>query len=130
MDEQADATPREMHLRLEKSRVSHLTVESSETRSTLTGVEAIFEDLVDQWRRETGHSSILQDIIFHPTYLRIIGLGEPALPLLLRELQQRPSHLLVALQSIARENPVRPGASLKQAIEDWLAWGRAKGKIA
>jgi hypothetical protein len=90
----------------------------------------IFSVLVERWRSETGHLSIVQQKVMNRTYLEIIGLGRPALPLLLGEIQRRPAHWFLALSSIARENPVRPGASFDDAVQDWLTWGRSQGLIS
>lgn len=67
--------------------------------------------------------------VMNRSYLEIIGLGRPALPLLLRELRERPTYWFLALSSIARENPVRPGATFDEAVNDWLAWSRARALI-
>ena len=88
-----------------------------------------FVALVQRWRSETGHLSIVQQKVMNRSYLEIIGLGRPALPLLLGELRDRPAFWFLALSSIARENPVRPGATFDEAVEDWLAWGRTQGLI-
>jgi hypothetical protein len=92
-------------------------------------VSETFRTLVQRWRSDTGHLSIVQQKVMNRTYLEIIGLGRPALPLLLRELRERPAHWFLALSSIARENPVRPGASFDEAVKDWLAWGRDRELI-
>jgi hypothetical protein len=88
-----------------------------------------FRTLAERWRSETGHLSIVQQKVLNRSYLEIIGLGRPALPLLLRELRERPAHWFLALSSIARENPVRPGATFDEAVRDWVTWGRTQGLI-
>src|SRR5215213_11131038 len=102
---------------------------STPVRVEPADINEIFTDLAQRWRAETGHLSIVQQKVMNRSYLEIIGLGRPALPLLLRELQVRPAHWFLALSSIARENPVRHGANFDDAVEDWLAWGRAQGLI-
>jgi hypothetical protein len=97
--------------------------------TTDADVAETFRTLAQRWRSETGHLSIVQQKVMNRTYLEIIGLGQPALPLLLRELRERPAHWFLALSSIARTNPVRAGASFDQAVDDWLAWGREQGLI-
>jgi len=94
-----------------------------------TDIAETFRTLAERWRSETGHLSIVQQKVMNRSYLEIIGLGQPALPLLLGELRERPAHWFLALSSIARENPVRPGATFDDAVMDWLAWGRARGLI-
>ena len=92
-------------------------------------VAETFRTLATRWRSETGQLSIVQQKVMNRSYLEIIGLGRPALPLLLRELRERPTYWFLALSSIARENPVRPGATFDEAVNDWLAWGRARELI-
>ena len=89
----------------------------------------VFAMLAQHWRSETGHLSIVQQKVMNRSYLEIIGLGPPALPLLLCELRDRPAHWFLALSSIARENPVRSGATFDEAVADWLVWGRDRGLI-
>jgi hypothetical protein len=93
--------------------------------------EKEFEELAERWRRERGPTSSPMEMVMKPSYLRIIGLGKPAVPLLLRELHKRPDHWFWALISITGENPVAPEHSgdLKKMAEDWLAWGREHSYI-
>jgi hypothetical protein len=70
-----------------------------------------------------------QTMVTHPCYLQIIGLGPPAVPLLLRELQRAPNHWLWALHAITRQNPAAGVMNLRQAIAAWLDWGRAQGLV-
>ena len=51
-------------------------------------LEQVFIRLAEQWRRETLAMSSLTDIVLHPAYYQIIGMGTVALPWVLRELQQ------------------------------------------
>lgn len=55
-------------------------------------IEAQFLELASQWRRETGMMSLVQKMSMHPAYQRIIGMGQPVVPLILRELEQEPDH--------------------------------------
>jgi hypothetical protein len=92
-------------------------------------VEDTFRELADEWYLETGGSSLIRQKIAHPAYCKIIDLGKPAVPLLLRELQLEPDYWFWALHRITGENPVRTGASFDETVEDWLAWGRARGFV-
>lgn len=82
-----------------------------------------------KWRRETKHYSSVAKMVAHPSYLRIIGMGRQILPLLLRELESRPDHWLVALNAITGEDPVNAECTFQQAIGAWLQWGRKKGYL-
>ncbi len=64
-------------------------------------------------------------------YLRIIGIGEPAIPLILRELQRESGPWFVALRALTGEDTVGrdcPGDFRKIAFA-WLEWGKSRGYI-
>lgn len=82
-----------------------------------------------QWRRETKHVSSLSKMVLHPSYLRIIGMGRPALPLLLRELEKNRGHWLVALNAIEGKDHAPPGSTFNQAVDAWISWGRQQGYL-
>ena len=65
-----------------------------------------FYSLTATWRRETALRSSVTAIAMHPAYQQIIGLGEPALPLIFGELRREPDHWFWALGAITGENPV------------------------
>jgi hypothetical protein len=68
--------------------------------------------------------------IAHPAYLKIIGLGAPAIPWILEELRDAGGHWFWALESITREDPA-PNAETMQELKDtWLAWGKMNGYIS
>lgn len=92
-------------------------------------VEHRFEQLAQQWKAETALLSDLSKKSMHPAYQRIIGMGQDALPLLLKELESHPSHWFWALRSITGANPVKPEnrGRIKRMAQDWLAWGRDHG---
>jgi hypothetical protein len=73
--------------------------------------------------------SAAQTIVLHPAYQRIIGLGYPVVPLILRELQERPSHWFAALSAITGEDPADPNADFNGRVRAWLAWGRDRGYL-
>jgi hypothetical protein len=56
-----------------------------------------FSTLASQWQKETAHSSSLSEKISHRAYLRIIKMGESAIPLILIEMKHRPGHWFEAL---------------------------------
>lgn len=90
---------------------------------------AKFQRLADLWKRETRHTSSLNKMVSNPSYLRIIGMGQSAVALLLREIKERPDHWLVALNAITEEDPTPQGATFMDAIQAWLQWGRFNGYI-
>src|SRR6266487_3952605 len=62
-------------------------------------IEEAFREHADAWRRETVLESSAQRIAMHRAYQQIIGLGPPAVPLILRELRREPNYWFWALTS-------------------------------
>ncbi|MBI2907103.1 MAG: hypothetical protein HYX92_05545 [Chloroflexi bacterium] len=93
--------------------------------------EVLFKELADQWRKETRFLSAVDDIAMHPAYQRIIGMGQKAVPLILRELQHELDHWFWALESITGESPVPPedAGKMRRMRETWLEWGHCRGLI-
>ena len=69
----------------------------------------------------------MRDRILNSNYQQIIGLGPKVIPVLIRELVNRPDHWFHALRMITQSNPA--GAEDKGNYERiraaWIAWGRA-----
>ena len=85
--------------------------------------------LVEEWHQETGMMSLVSKIVMHPAYQRIIGMGQPVIPLILRELEREPDHWFWALRAITGANPVKPEQQgrLKQMAQAWITWGKEHG---
>lgn len=94
-------------------------------------LEKRFDRYADDWKIQTAHLSILSRRVLHPSYQRIIGLGQEALPLILRRLSSQPDHWFWALQSISRADPVKPEDVGKFAAmrDAWITWGRDRGLV-
>jgi hypothetical protein len=92
-------------------------------------LEAHFKTIVERWNKDTRHTSSLTKMITHPSYARIIEIGPKVLPLLFKELNERPNHWLVALNAITREDPAPAGSTFAEAVQAWLAWGRDRGYL-
>jgi type I restriction enzyme M protein len=91
--------------------------------------ELEFRALVEQWRKDTKHTSSVTKMITHPAYRRVMGMGPDALPLLFKELEDRKDHWLVALSAITGQDPVPEGQNFAEAVETWIAWGKEKGYL-
>ena len=63
--------------------------------------------------------------VTHPAYWQIIGLGLETIPILLRELKERPDHWFLALRALTGLNPASPNDAgrLPVRVESWLEWG-------
>ncbi len=96
-----------------------------------TDIKTTFHELADTWRRETGYMSSAQDMAMHPAYQRIMGMGQPAIALILKELEAKPDHWFWALRSLTGENPVLAEhiGNVKLMAQDWLSWGYKHGYV-
>lgn len=112
-----------------RARMSRQTI--SEASRKPQELQQTFNELVEMWRKETGHLSSITQKIMHPAYQRIIGMGPAGLPLILRELERRPSHWFWALNSITGEDPVPPedAGVIKKMADAWIRWGKEKGLL-
>lgn len=88
-----------------------------------------FRLLIDTLERECAHLSSMREFSQHPAYRQIIGMGPRALPLIIKELEERPGHWFIALREITQENPVLPEhrGIISEMTQDWLGWARDKG---
>jgi hypothetical protein len=94
-------------------------------------IEKRFHALAARWREETGVISSMTELVQHPAYQEIIGMGWDVVPLLLRELEERPHHWFWALKVITGEDPVKPEqrGDLEQMAEAWLRWSRIPQEV-
>ena len=92
-------------------------------------LERIFDDLVQNMLAGTRSESSTQRIAIYPAYQQIIGLGRPAVPLLLREVERKSGRWFWALKSITQEElvPSDDRGKTKKIIAAWLEWGKQKG---
>jgi|SRR6516165_5924218 hypothetical protein len=88
-----------------------------------------FRRLEAQWQADTEFLSDASKIIGHPAFQAIIALGPEVVPLMLGDLEARPSLWVWALPAITGENPVpaSDGGNIRKMTEAWLKWGREKG---
>lgn len=90
-----------------------------------------FQLLAAQWAEETSGYAVSLRRFTHPAYLRIIGMGECAVPWILEELEEHGGQWFTALTAITGENPIPHedrgrGASMRAA---WRKWGQEHGWI-
>ena len=92
-------------------------------------VEVHFRRLEAAWLAEVGYSSSSTALRGHPAFQEIIGMGEAVIPLMLRDLEERPRLWVWALPRITGADPV-PGSdrgNIAKMSEAWLRWGREHG---
>lgn len=90
-----------------------------------------FNELKDKWMEDTMFSSSVEEIASDSSYLEIIRLGWPMVPLILHDLQESPKHWFYALQSITGESPISQGheGDVLAMAQDWIEWGKVNDII-
>lgn len=85
-----------------------------------------FLTLKSEWLDATKHLSSISEIVMHPSYQKIIGMGEVAIPIILDDLKKSPQHWFWALSAITMEDPVKPEdrGNLEKMCESWLEWAK------
>lgn len=91
----------------------------------------LFGKLVSEWKRKSRFMSDTRTMVVLAPYRRIIGLGRPAVPLLLEEMQREPGWWFAALEDITGEDPIPAGVGgqMSKMTEAWLEWGRKRKLI-
>ena len=95
-------------------------------------VTEIFQVLAAQWREDTRFESSLMQSITHPAYRAIVQLGQDAVPVLLKQLQQQQLEpWFFALREITGVDPVASAqrGNMQAIAGAWLHWGRSHGLI-
>jgi hypothetical protein len=93
---------------------------------------ALFQQLVSQWHRERGATSSITQMAMCPSYQQIVGMGDKAIPLILRQIENEgddPDHWFWALQAITRANPVSEDSrgDMREMARAWLDWAYMAG---
>lgn len=99
---------------------------------TLTpGIRERFRRLADQWKAESEHMSNTAQMAMLKSYQNIIGMGDPAVPLILEELRREPDHWFWALEAITLEDPVpeENAGRVDKMAKAWVEWGVKRGLI-
>ncbi|MHB1462621.1 MAG: hypothetical protein ACYC1M_15135 [Armatimonadota bacterium] len=84
---------------------------------------------MEQWKRETLYKSSIDQIVSHPSYIMIIGMGPAALPLIFKELQSEVDHWFYALAMITGVNPIKDedAGDMAKMRDTWLTYARSRG---
>ncbi len=94
-------------------------------------VERQFRSLVGEWQMDVASLSSTTARVQHPSYRAIIALGPAVVPVLLRELEQRPNHWFAALRALTGADPVPPSdrGRIGPMTEAWIKWGKEHGYL-
>src|SRR5271166_1742121 len=85
-----------------------------------------FRRLADEWKERSRYLSNTAQMAMLRPYQRIIGMGLPAVPLILEELEREPDQWFWALEAITEVNPVPAEAAgrVRQMAQAWIDWGK------
>ncbi len=94
-------------------------------------LEALFAEHAERWQAETAHLSSPSQIMAHPSYQAILGMGKAVVPLLLRDLQRNRRPWFWALSYITGENPISrsDAGKMDEMISAWVKWGEKAGLL-
>jgi hypothetical protein len=95
--------------------------------------EQRFNKLAAAWKSETELISKVSKRILHPAYQKIIGMGQSAIPLILKDLSENgPDDWFWALTAITDENPITTeiAGNMSAMTEAWLQWGMKAGYLS
>jgi hypothetical protein len=98
-------------------------------RATVETIEQKFRRLEAAWLADTYVLSSYTQIVGHPAFREIAGLGEAVVPLMLRDLAERLRLWVWALPDITGADPVAPedAGNITRMSEAWLRWGSDNG---
>ena len=90
-----------------------------------------FHRLAREWKNQSRYLSNTAQMAMLRPYQRIIGMGQPVVPLILEELQREPDQWFWALEAITEENPVPPDSAgiVRTMAQAWVDWGRQRGLL-
>jgi hypothetical protein len=102
-----------------------LRIQQVPTNGIGTQLQGQFDALSAQWKEETRYLSSTTDIAANPAYQRIIGMGMPAVPLILEDLRKQPYQWFWALHAITGEDPVPESmrGRVREMSQAWINWG-------
>ncbi|HJT77778.1 MAG TPA: hypothetical protein VJ739_11305 [Gemmataceae bacterium] len=94
-------------------------------------LRARFQRLAAEWKAKSRYLSNTAQMAMLKPYQQIIGMGMPALPLILEEMRREPGQWFWALEAITGENPVPPEAAgeVRLMTDAWLEWGKQQGLL-
>jgi len=98
---------------------------------TAIQIKDLFQELKTEWKVKSRYMSNTAQIATVWEYQQIIGMGRPALPLILKELEQETDHWFWALEAISGDDPVPPDhvGDVEKMAKTWIEWGKQKGII-
>jgi len=88
--------------------------------------EQEFRALLREWESGRKTTSTAKKMAEHPAYQKIIGMGEYAVPFIIKEMEHEQDHWFIALHAITRANPVplESRGKIDEMTQAWIGWWR------
>jgi hypothetical protein len=89
-------------------------------------------ELIEQWHKDVSVLSSIDEIKKLASYAELTSYGLPALEYIVRDLEKRPSMLMLAASDIAGESPITDAirGDVKAMAGAWVGWyQRAKQEL-
>ncbi len=88
-----------------------------------------FQVLVTRWNAATRYRSNINALRSHPVYRELVNLGDPAVPLILAEVEREPNvpGSSCSPRSLGRTRYPALAGRVNAMAEAWLDWGRRRG---
>lgn len=84
-------------------------------------INTLFQDLLKKWELDTRFSSSAREIIENQNFQHIVSLGKPIVPLIISEIEEKPSTLVWALNMIFETKiSDKPNTTIKDACKLWV----------
>ena len=80
----------------------------------------LFNRYLDEWQRDTQFLSSVDTITANPAFCQIVNMGGNAVPLILEEIERKPSNLVWALNAIFHKT-IGNGKTITEACKLWIA---------
>ncbi len=90
---------------------------------------AKFYSLLSKWRSENYFVSSPTKLQSHKSFKDIVEMGDVVIPLILSELREKPSLIMMALSKISGEIPYTESekGNISMMADAWLSWGQRQG---
>lgn len=113
-----------------RKRLVIIAPEGTERNRASAELRREFRSLCKAWRVQTQFLSDSHEVVLHRAYQRIIGLGAPAVPLVMEELEKRGGDWFWALCAMTGKDPTRPEdwGNFQLMKSAWLGWWTANSK--
>lgn len=90
-----------------------------------------FTRLRTEWINDTFHTADMHFAFFHPAYQKIISMGDPIIPHLIRDMITNETHWFYALNTIVGKSVVKEEhlGKVELMIKDWVEWAAENNKL-